>query len=160
MDNNFSETMSGLYQYTGFWPRVGASIIDTILLLSIIFPLLITIYGWDYLDSEEIIAGPADALLNYLFPIIAVVAFWFYKQATPGKMMINAQLVDAKTGGRPTIRQYLIRYIGYIIATVPFGLGIFWVAWDKKKQGWHDKMAGTVVINLKKTNSEDVSFKG
>ena len=31
-----------------------------------------------------------------------------------------------------------------------FFLGLFWVAWDKKKQGWHDKLAKTVVIKKKK----------
>ena len=78
--------------------------------------------------------------------MVAVITFWVYKQATPGKMLISAKIVDAKTGNKPSTGQYIIRYLGYILAIIPFALGLFAVAWDKKKQGWHDKLAGTVVI--------------
>ena len=86
-------------------------------------------------------------------------AFWVYRQATPGKMAIHAKIVDAKTGEKPSIRQYLIRYIGYIIATIPFGIGILWVGWDKKKQGWHDKLACTVVVSPKENVTQEVAFE-
>jgi len=36
--------------------------------------------------------------------------------------------------------------VGYFIAFLPVGLGFFWIIWDKRKQGWHDKIAGTVVV--------------
>lgn len=36
--------------------------------------------------------------------------------------------------------------IGKLISTIPFGLGFLWVAWDAKKQGWHDKIADTLVV--------------
>jgi len=45
-----------------------------------------------------------------------------------------------------------------ILRKRPFFLGIFWVAFDKKKQGWHDKLAGTVVVKTKKTGPEPVAF--
>ena len=61
-------------------------------------------------------------------------------------MTIKAKIVDAKTGEKPTLTQFIIRYLGYFVAVIPLGLGIFWVAWDSKKQGWHDKMAGTLVV--------------
>ncbi|EGR3275202.1 RDD family protein, partial [Vibrio parahaemolyticus] len=35
----------------------------------------------------------------------------------------------------------------------------FWVAWDKRKQGWHDKLANTVVICEKDRNTpQEVEF--
>ena len=40
----------------------------------------------------------------------------------------------------------IVRYIGYTVNTVVFGIGWIWAAFDKDKQGWHDKLAGTVVI--------------
>ena len=40
----------------------------------------------------------------------------------------------------------IIRYIGYFVSFIVFFLGYFWVIWDKEKQGWHDKIAGTFVI--------------
>ncbi|HGF7539172.1 TPA: RDD family protein, partial [Vibrio cholerae] len=98
--------------------------------------------------------------LSWVFPIIAIITFWIYRQATPGKIAICAKIVDAKTGAQPTLQQYIVRYLGYIVATIPLGLGILWVAWDPRKQGWHDKLAGTVVINTKdKFERKQVEFK-
>ncbi|WP_160152301.1 RDD family protein [Microbulbifer sp. ALW1] len=143
--------------YAGFWPRVGASIIDTLILMVITLPPLILIYGWTYLESEQLFLGTADVVINWIFPFIAIVAFWAYKQATPGKMAIAARIVDAKTGGKPSLQQYVVRYIGYFISTIPLGLGLLWVAWDEKKQGWHDKLANTVVEVVKPTATSETN---
>lgn len=155
--NNQPANLEDVLKYTGFWPRVGASIIDSILILIITLPILISIYGVEYLDGDKIIAGFADFLISWVFPLLAVLTFWVYRQATPGKMAISAKIVDAKTGNKPTLQQFIVRYIGYILATLPLGLGILWVAWDPKKQGWHDKLAGTVVINPK-NSTQGVRF--
>lgn len=133
----------------GFWPRVGASIIDTILMLLVCMPLVTWVYGPDYWVAGEILAGPADFLINWLLPAIAVLLFWMYRQATPGKMLIRAKIVDAKTGGKPGTGQLIGRYLAYYVSTIPLLLGFIWVAFDAKKQGWHDKLAGTLVIRIK-----------
>ena len=86
--------------------------------------------------------------------MVAIIAFWLLKQATPGKIAISAKIVDAKTGGEPSIGQYIIRYIAYFLSTIPLCLGFIWVAFDSKKQGWHDKIAGTVVVRPKKRDTE------
>ena len=44
----------------------------------------------------------------------------------------------------------MIRYLGYYVSAIPFGLGLLWVAFDPRKQGWHDKMAGTVVVRRRR----------
>ena len=46
--------------------------------------------------------------------------------------------------------QLIGRYFGYLLSVIPFGLGLLWVAFDKKKQGWHDKMSGTIVVRIRK----------
>jgi uncharacterized RDD family membrane protein YckC len=139
-------------EYVGFWKRVWASIIDTILIMLITIPLLISIYGTDYYGPEfsSLIAGPADFLISWVFPAIAIIVFWIFKSATPGKMAISAQIVDAQTGEKASKGQLIGRYFGYFISGIPLGLGIIWVAFDKRKQGWHDKLAGTVVVRIKK----------
>jgi uncharacterized RDD family membrane protein YckC len=81
-----------------------------------------------------------------LLPAIAVVLFWVYRQATPGKMAIGAKIVDAKTLGKPSTGQLIGRYLSYYLSTIVFLLGFIWVAFDARKQGWHDKLAGTLVI--------------
>jgi len=136
--------------YVGFWKRSFASIVDTILLTLVLLPALLAIYGWSYFDPEATpsgsFAGPADFTLSWIVPIFIYIGFWIWKQATPGKMAVHSVIVDAATGGKPTTKQWIIRYIGYFVSAIPFCLGFLWVAFDKRKQGWHDKMAGTVVV--------------
>jgi len=148
-------------EYTGFWIRVWASIIDTILIMLITYPLLISIYGMGYFDTEtsSFIAGPEDFLISWVFPAIAIIVFWVYKSATPGKMAISAKILDAKTGEKASTAQLIGRYFGYFVSMIPLGIGIIWVAFDKRKQGWHDKLAGTVVVRMSKTGPQPVIFE-
>jgi uncharacterized RDD family membrane protein YckC len=143
-------------EYAGFWIRVGASLIDTVLLLIIIYPILGVIYGKGYWLDEAFLKGFWDFLLNYILPAIAVVIFWVYKSATPGKMALRLTIVDANTGGKPSTGQFIGRYLGYYVSILPLCLGLIWVGIDKRKQGFHDKLAGTVVIRSK---SEPVNFE-
>ena len=76
---------------------------------------------------------------------------------TPGKIILGLKIVDVHTGSKLSIGQAIGRYVGYIIAVLPMFAGIFWVGIDKRKQGWHDKLAGTVVIRTRAT--EAVNFK-
>ncbi len=102
--------------------------------------------------------GPADFLINWLLPAIAVVVFWIYRQATPGKIAIGARIVDADTGGKPSTRQLIVRYLGYYVSMLPLMAGIVWVAFDPRKQGWHDKLAGTVVVRSRHRGPAQVNF--
>ena len=140
----------GELEYVGFWPRVGASLIDTVLFAIILWPVLTAVYGKAYWVDDALIKGPADFLLSYVAPAIAVITFWIARQATPGKMAVRARIVDAETGGKPSNGQLIGRYFGYVLSTIPLCLGFLWVAFDRRKQGWHDKLAGTVVVRAKK----------
>ena len=133
-------------RYAGFWIRVGAAIIDSILLLIIISPLLTAIYGTEYWISESLVHGAWDVVLSYILPAIAVILFWKYKSATPGKMLLKLTIVDAETGDKPSTGQFIGRYFAYFVSIIPLFIGFIWVGIDKRKQGWHDKLAGTVVI--------------
>lgn len=134
--------------YAGFWLRVVAALIDTVLLIALTFPLLLYFYGWAYFDVQQtgFIAGTADLLISWVMPAVVVILFWRYKQATPGKMALSLRIADAATGSPPSTGQCIGRYLGYIVATLPLFLGLLWVAFDRRKQGWHDKIAGTVVV--------------
>lgn len=138
-------------KYAGFWIRLAASLIDTVLVLLVTLPLLVSIYGWEYLGGAEaaFIAGPADFLISWVAPAIAVVIFWIYKSATPGKMILSVRIIDATTGGPISAGQSIGRYLGYYLSLLPLGLGFLWVAFDERKQGWHDKLAGTLVVHTK-----------
>jgi len=66
-------------------------------------------------------------------------------------MVFGARVVDAQTGARMTTGQSIGRYLGYYVSIFGLGLGFVWVAFDPRKQGWHDKLAGTVVIRPRRT---------
>lgn len=150
-------------EYVGFWPRVGATLIDTVITVLLTYPLLIAVYGWSGLTDfdEEAYSGylgPADLLISVALPAVAVILCWRYWRATPGKMVVSAQVVDAKTGRALSVGQSIVRYLMYIVAMLPLGLGVVWVAFDPRKQGWHDKVAGSVVIRSRQRGQEPVRF--
>ncbi len=138
-------------EYAGFWVRAAASLIDTVLILIVTWPILSFIYGPQYWESEVFSLGPLDTLVSYVLPALAVILFWIYKSATPGKMALRLLIVDSKTGQMPSRAQFIGRYFAYYASIIPFFLGFIWVGIDKRKQGFHDKLAGTIVIRKEKT---------
>lgn len=154
MDNNEVE-------YAGFWIRLGATLIDTVLVMAITWPLLIAIYGWQYFDSARssgMFAGPADLLITWVFPFVAAIWFWRARQATPGKMALSLHVVDADTGATLSMRQSIGRYFAYLVSIIPLFLGFVWIAFDRRKQGWHDKLAGSVVVRAKSRGTGPVQL--
>lgn len=138
--------------YAGFWPRFGATILDTMITLVISVPIMMMVQG-------SAAAGPADFLLNWVAPTIYTIVFWTVKQATPGKMVLSLRIVDATTGSAPSLGQYVGRYFAYFLSLIPLGLGFIWVAFDGRGQGWHDKLAGTVVVRETVARSNIATFE-
>ncbi len=144
-------------EYAGFWIRFGAMLIDLVIVTIVLYVPLSFIYGEEYWLGDKFIYGFWDVLLGYIVPTVATIWFWMSFLGTPGKMATKLKIVDAKTGNRMSLAQSIGRYFAYIPAMLPLGLGLIWVGIDKKKQGWHDKLAGTVVINT--NESESVEFE-
>ena len=135
------------FEYAGFWIRFAACIVDNLIIMIISAPY------WFY-NYQQMVAMPVDQMPLYsagdaiLHLVIgaAVVWFWVKKGATPGKMLFGLQVRDAKTGQFISVPRALLRYFSYLISSVILCLGLIWVGFDKKKQGWHDKIAKTVVV--------------
>jgi len=133
-------------RYAGFWKRLLAFFIDTLILVTVFVAIAIAIYGREYVRLAS--AGQTllfDVLVQVVLPAVAAILFWRYRGATPGKMLVSARIVDAATLGAPSTGKLIGRYFAYIPSSI-FMLGFIWIAFDKRKQGWHDKLAGTVVI--------------
>ncbi|RLA44019.1 MAG: RDD family protein, partial [Gammaproteobacteria bacterium] len=113
-------------------------------------------YGADYWTSEETVKGTWDILITYIAPIFITVWFWTKYLGTPGKMALRLKVVDSKTGQAISTPKAIGRYLAYYISALPLLLGFIWVGIDKKKQGFHDKLAGTVVV--RDLAKEKVSF--
>ncbi len=146
LESNYTQTVICEREYAGFWKRLGASAIDSIIIVAIIAPILTVVYGKDYWLGESTHNGYLDVLLNYIFPAIAIVLFWVYKSATPGKIYCRIRIIDVRSGKTPTPGQLIGRYLSYYVSLLPLGLGFFWVAFDKRKQGFHDKLSNTAVV--------------
>jgi uncharacterized RDD family membrane protein YckC len=131
-------------QYVGFWVRVAASLVDTIALVAITSLLGYAVFGTAY--DSGLSGGWGDLLISLVLPAALVIGLWSRLQSTPGKMIFKARIVDADTGAEPGAGQWLLRYAGYFVSTLGLCIGFFWIGIDPRKQGWHDKMANTVVV--------------
>ncbi len=94
-----------------------------------------------------------------LISLVLTILMWQKFLGTPGKLFFDCIVVDEKTRKPMKISQALVRYLAYYISIIPLGLGFFWIAFDKKKQGWHDKIAKTVVIIQDKPQVDPESEK-
>lgn len=132
-------------RYAGFWARFFASVLDSILQLVILTPIVFWLYGVEALTNPELDTSTFDLVSNVAV-IVAILLFWHYRSATPGKMMMGLRIVDADTQGPVPFGRLVLRLLGYIVSMLPLFLGFIWVAFDKRKQGFHDKIARTVVL--------------
>lgn len=132
------------YEYAGFWIRLLAVIIDSILFTLVGVPLMLVLSFVGLYDFEATY-NAFDLIWNFATVIFSVV-FWVQYAGTPGKRLLKLKVLDADTGENLSYGKAIIRYLGYIPAGLVFCLGFIWVAFDGKKQGWHDKMANSVVV--------------
>ena len=138
-------------EYVGFWERVVASIVDSIIIDVVTLLFFVVFFGIAFWTRADFRFGEIVLyLVAAVFPIAFSLVYWGKRQATPGKMAVSAVIVDAETGCEPSMKQYVVRYLAYFLSALPLGLGFLWVAFDPKKQGWHDKLAGTAVIKKRR----------
>lgn len=135
----------GAVIYGGFWRRFLAFWIDVILASLLLFPVLSLLGVGDSLLRTDELGVKNQIIWNFPF-MIAAILFIYIRQATPGKMLMGLRVVDAKTLANPTLGQAIGRQVSYLLSSIIFMLGFIWIAFDGRKQGWHDKLAGTVVI--------------
>jgi uncharacterized RDD family membrane protein YckC len=123
-------------EYAGFWIRLGAGIIDLLIL------------------------GAFAATLAYFFPVLAIwlsggilisivywLGFWIWRGQTPGKMAAGIKII--RTDSSPVKWQCAWRRcLGYLVSLITLFIGFIWVAFDSRKQGVQDKIADTYVVKL------------
>ena len=102
--------------------------------------------GW--VELEENTRRPVDIMAGGLFILYTTLAHGLLG-FTLGKRALGLQVVTV--GEKPmSIKTAALRSFLYIGSTLPLALGFFWIFWDPKRQGWHDKIADTRVIQLPK----------
>ena len=131
--------------YAGFGRRAVAFLLDWLIAIVILVPLLVVGFG-----MREVSLDPTEHSWDLLVPVaigVVVVGFWRYCGATPGKMALALKIVDASSGARPSTLRLVVRFLAYFVSALPLYLGFIWIAVDRRKQGWHDKIARTIVVN-------------
>ena len=135
-------------RYAGFWVRLVAFILDAIVLGVITAALAPLVGGGSVITVEDgtyAVDYTANAV-GLLIDLVYFVGFWTWRGQSPGMIPFNMRIVLAADGGKVDVVRALLRYVGLIISFVVLLLGVIWIAFDRRKQGWHDKIAGTVVV--------------
>ncbi len=119
----------------GFWTRFGAAFLDG---------LIIAI-------PANIISLAIGQGAGIAVNIIGAIAYYTLLEGGPtgqtvGKKALSIRVYDLANGGSIGYSRAFIRYVGRIVSAFVFLLGYLWMLWDKEKQTWHDKMAGSVVV--------------
>lgn len=127
----------------GFFIRAAAYIIDAVLVLIIPF-VLGTLAGlWGEKDRT---IGASVLIVAALIAFLAYFPYFWMKGATPGQRIFGLRVVDAETMDTINGGQAVLRLIGLWLSFLVIYLGVLWVLIDGRKQGWHDKLAGTLVL--------------
>lgn len=160
------------YAYAGFWRRFVAYLIDGFLfaiVFSIVFGVVFGAFddtNWRELtqldpvtgrlvaSDSEIVAAVGRWLgiafgalaLNWLIHALYHIILWSWLGGTIGQLALGMQVRRESDGTKIGLGTSFLRYIGYLISIWVFYLGLIWVAFDRRKQGWHDKIASTLVV--------------
>jgi uncharacterized RDD family membrane protein YckC len=144
----------------GFFSRFEAFVIDLVILAvvqlvaSAFIQTIIRFFGLtnfltslkSLLANPDVELGSGTALMG-LFVIAYFTFFWTLVGFTPGKALLGLKVVR-KDGKNLSFFRSLLRFFCYWISAIPLFLGFFWVLWDPKRKGWHDKIAGTQVLYI------------
>ena len=148
--------------YGGFWIRWLANVIDSAILylsaliVSVIVTTIESALGWIQSSTTFNPQAPAITpaglvvglalLLVLLMWIVGYYVYCWSIGSTLGMKLLRLRVADADTFQPIGIGRALLRYLGFIVAGLVCYLGLIWAAFDDRKQGWHDKLANTVVI--------------
>lgn len=124
-------------RFGGFWIRVLASILDSLI---IGIPLGILAFVFVFFTKSLSLA--------YAIQLIAIIVMIYMegvKGGTPGKLILGLRVVN-ENSEFIGITKAILRFVGKILSAILLGIGFLMIAWDKKKQGLHDKIAKTFVI--------------
>jgi uncharacterized RDD family membrane protein YckC len=119
----------------GFWRRFGAYLLDVIILA--VPTVIVTLIS--------------DQTVGNIVSIALSLAYFTYFEGGPtgqtiGKRALGIRVIDFKAGGPIGYGRGLLRTIARYLSGIVLFLGYLWMIWDREKQTWHDKIAGTVVV--------------
>jgi uncharacterized RDD family membrane protein YckC len=139
-------------RFGGFWIRFVAHVIDGLITGAVTYGLLFAVKPISCVSQDGNTCLPGTTTLGAgFFPIIAIPAVYLVVTwavgGTLGQRILGLRVVRADTGTNLGVGRALLRGVGYILASAILDIGLIWAAFDSRKQGWHDKIAGSLVIH-------------
>lgn len=149
--------MTTAVRNAGFWRRAAAFGVDALWLFSLsgVIAIFLTGQPWPGFGEGGAFTTLA-AVIREALPAVVFVIGWGRYGRTPGKLLLDLRVVNARTGERPGYLRALVRYIGYFVSALPLGLGFLWIVFDRQRQGLHDKIAGTRVVMVDDSEILDI----
>lgn len=133
----------------GFWRRGAALGVDAMWLFCLAGTLAWLLVGiplpWGMPLTGRVLTAQ---LVHELLPAAVFIVGWALRGASPGKLLLELRVVDARSGRHPGWVQSAIRYLGYLVSALPLGLGFLWAAFDRERRALHDRLAGTRVVHV------------
>jgi uncharacterized RDD family membrane protein YckC len=123
--------------------RLIAYVIDTLIQAALFIGLFIVSFVSAFIAPPLILLG---LLGGFAVSLAYYPLFWARNGQTPGMWTMHIQVVRDADGGPITSGQAILRFIGYWVSGAVLYLGYIWIFIDKRHRGWHDLIAGTVVI--------------
>lgn len=139
-------------QWGGVRVRLGALLIDAVIVIGVLFVLsafIAVLTGPGSGTAAQSVPVLALSLGYWLFALIYHPACWYIFEGTPGQKLVGLRVVRASDGQSLGIGAVLARYLIFFIVTVLVPLGIisgFMTANDPFRRAWHDQLARSVVV--------------
>jgi uncharacterized RDD family membrane protein YckC len=144
--------------YGGFWIRFVAVLIDGVIvgipivivavIIGVATGIAIGVSGNTSQQATSAASASVILLLRliaFVFTVGYFVYFWG-SGSTLGMRLFHLRVADATTGAPIGYTRAAVRYLGYVVSALVCYIGLIWAAFDGRKQGWHDKMANSVVL--------------
>jgi uncharacterized RDD family membrane protein YckC len=134
----------------GFISRLEAFIVDIIaitiggVVAILLFELIFRFFSLDIILGNLRITQYASFIFS-LVTLVYFMYFWSFLGYTPGKFLLGLKIVR-RDGSKLTLGRAFLRFIGYWVSAIPLFFGFIWIIFDRRRQGWHDKLADTQVI--------------
>ncbi len=133
----------------GVGQRLASYLVDAVV-LSVIYIALIFLSGVS-IEEEAVAGGDVSTTFTAVYILMAAIAigyftYFFGKGQTPGMKLVEIKLIRTDRVEPVGYKKGFFRWIGMEISGMVLFLGYIWILIDKKRQGWHDKIAGTYVV--------------
>ena len=139
--NTMPQASESNVQYSGFWQRLAASFFDNAVTTSVGFGIVLLLH---------VLNAPIPQIVSNSVPLLF---FWFYfslmessnKQSTFGKRILGVK-VTGIDGNKISFLHATGRTFAKFFSVISLGIGFLMISFTKKKQGLHDIIAGTLVV--------------